>query len=307
MHPNDEIMRYYEPEKIIDTKYTVKEFIESLEQKGLLSQIDNTTFLDNIAKQHNPDSHYSTFSTVTYDSYTEDGKTYNSRLIIIRSDDGTDILLPGLFLGDNKRARKENLGLCITIDKDLEQSTFQIDESGVLTPVDARNEILEEIHKAQEILIKEDPYEIELRKDLAQRLHAQYVGMFGDNPSTFAKMSDNEYVLIDREGNTIRDNIYRYKPFSEGLAVVGTKDGWGYLKPDGTILYTKVKFYEADSFSEGLAVVKTENGWGYLNTDGTILHTEVKIYKADSFSDGVAQVTSDGMRLFIDHSGNKVF
>lgn len=158
MQPNDEIMKYYGNQEELDRdpKDFVKEFLVSLEQEGLTSQINNTTFLNKLIRQYKPDSPYRALITETYDSYEEEGRTYNSRLIVIRCNDGTDILFPGIFLDDNERIQKENLGLCMIIDENFKKSSFKIDQFGNLIPVEAVKGVLQEIHKAQETLIKDD-------------------------------------------------------------------------------------------------------------------------------------------------------
>jgi transketolase C-terminal domain/subunit len=64
-------------------------------------------------------------------------------------------------------------------------------------------------------------------------------------------------------------------------------------------------FDQANSFSEGLAAVSRKNGWGYINTEGKEI-IPIRYSYADAFSEGHAKVMMDGKWLEIDKTGKTV-
>ncbi len=93
--------------------------------------------------------------------------------------------------------------------------------------------------------------------------------------------------------------------FSEGLAAVYENKNYLFLKPDGTMLNTKVNGFRLASaslfglqgFSDGMVQIKLKDNWGYLNTKGE-LAIEAIYDEATLFRDGLAVVVK-GTDFFI--------
>ncbi len=93
--------------------------------------------------------------------------------------------------------------------------------------------------------------------------------------------------------------------FSEGLAAVYESKNYFFLKPDGSILNTKVKgfrlanasLFGLQGFSDGMLQIKLKDNWGYLNADGE-LAIEAIYDEATLFRGGFAVVVK-GSDFFV--------
>lgn len=122
---------------------------------------------------------------------------------------------------------------------------------------------------------------------------------------------DGKYGYVDKTGNEVIPAEYGVaaKKFSEGLAFVGTKDGWsykyGYINAKGEevipLMYT-----DANDFHEGMAAVRTKNGYGYINTKGELL-TAAKYDDAMPFSEGFALVEKNEKIMVINKKGEELY
>ncbi len=100
--------------------------------------------------------------------------------------------------------------------------------------------------------------------------------------------------------------------FSEGLAVVYENKKYIFIKPDGSILNTKVKdfrlanasFFGLQGFSDGMVQVKVKEKWGYLNTEGE-LAIEAKYEATSPFNNGFATAKKGTGFYVIDKEGNE--
>jgi len=101
-------------------------------------------------------------------------------------------------------------------------------------------------------------------------------------------------------------------PFSGGFAVVYINKTYSFIKPDGSLLNTKVKdfrlakssLFGLQGFSNGMVQVKLGDKWGYLNTEGELV-IEAKYDDASFFSQGFAIVKIGEGFLIIDKQGNE--
>ena len=88
--------------------------------------------------------------------------------------------------------------------------------------------------------------------------------------------------------NIIVPQYYEARGYSEGLAAVKGKEGWGFVDVKGNVIipfiYKKVR-----DFHEGRAAVKTEKGWGYIDKNNKLIISD-KYFDAKDFNDGMAAV-----------------
>ena len=98
-----------------------------------------------------------------------------------------------------------------------------------------------------------------------------------------------QFNFVDEKGKFISSQTYlEVKQFSEGLAPVKTKDGWGYIAKDGKLVI-KPQFEKAEPFSEGLAKVKNDGSYGYIDRKGKLV-IKLKFNVVTNFSNGLAAV-----------------
>lgn len=123
-----------------------------------------------------------------------------------------------------------------------------------------------------------------------------------------------QYGFEDEDGNLVIGIQYdEVRYFSEGLAVVGVKDGdeikYGFINPQGNLVIP-VQYDYVISFSEGLAAVMNEEGkWGFIDKTGKMVIPQ-QFDGAIPFSDGIASVYVgdmwDGKWGCIDKTGKMV-
>lgn len=109
--------------------------------------------------------------------------------------------------------------------------------------------------------------------------------------------------LIGRDGELITNlNLREIQPFSEGLAAVKYKDGYGFIDTTGRLVIPGI-YARVSSFSEGLAAVQKDGACGYINARGeTVIPFEYS--KCLDFNDGKAVVYKGIRRAgLIDRSG----
>lgn len=120
---------------------------------------------------------------------------------------------------------------------------------------------------------------------------------------------EGKYGLINREGDFLaRPRFTDIRPFNEfGLAVVRYGDErvrYGVVNLQGELI-TDQAYRAVYPYSEGLAIVKTKDGLGYINAQGTLVIAP-KYSKASNFSSGRAAVQKEGVCGYIDRLGNPV-
>lgn len=98
--------------------------------------------------------------------------------------------------------------------------------------------------------------------------------------------------------------------FSEGLARIQNRNGFGFINKLGEIVIPPRFQYVADresGFQAGLCAASYRRKWGFINTEGEFAIPP--IYKsANSFHEGVAAVqVSDFRMCYIDASGQRLF
>jgi hypothetical protein len=114
----------------------------------------------------------------------------------------------------------------------------------------------------------------------------------------------NNYGLLNKEGKALTQANYQsIEPFREGFALAKKRDRFLFIDTLGNEL--KGNFLVANGFSEGLAVVKTDEGWGYIDTSGAFSIPPSFDY-AYSFYKGWAKVIDKKNNVvWIDTKGNK--
>jgi len=115
--------------------------------------------------------------------------------------------------------------------------------------------------------------------------------------------------LINKKGEVvIKPKFVVISPFDEnGLAVAGygnVPTKFGIIDLDGRMI-TSQPFREIGSFSEGLARVRTKNGYGYINEKGQTVISP-KFVKSGNFSEGKAYArdSDTGRYGYIDKKGH---
>jgi len=114
------------------------------------------------------------------------------------------------------------------------------------------------------------------------------------------------YVLINRQGLQVTPQSYiEIRPFSEGLAAVKTRNGYGFIDAAGRMVIPD-RFPKVSGFSNGLAAVQVNGQCGYIGTDGE-LRIDIAFTKCMDFEEGKA-VIYQGYRKagLIDSSGRFV-
>ena len=119
-------------------------------------------------------------------------------------------------------------------------------------------------------------------------------------------IKEKEYSLGNIKKFISFDDFINIGNFSEGLAIIRTKKGLGFIDKNGDVVIPTI-FSFASNFSEGLAVVnfadeKHGYGYGYINKNGkTVIPL---IYSmASPFSDGIASVAYKDKWGAIDKKG----
>lgn len=94
--------------------------------------------------------------------------------------------------------------------------------------------------------------------------------------------------------------------FSEGLALVRTKDDWEYIDTLGRTQISLLSIKSGRRFSEGLAAVYIGDKWGYIDKNGNIAIKPQFLFPAN-FEDGFAYVMDSDMKTYcIDRTGKKI-
>lgn len=88
--------------------------------------------------------------------------------------------------------------------------------------------------------------------------------------------------------NIIAPQYYEVRGFSDGLAAVKEKGGWGFIDLHGNVVIP-LEYKDVRDFHEGKAAVKTDNGWGYINSKNEFIIQD-KYFDARDFSEGFAAV-----------------
>ena len=112
------------------------------------------------------------------------------------------------------------------------------------------------------------------------------------------------YSLIGRNGELLSNlNFREIQPFSEGLAAVKYKEGYGFIDTTGRLAIPDI-YSKVSPFSEGLAAVQKDGACGYINRKGEVA-IPFDYSKCLDFNGGRA-VVYKGIRKagLIDHEGN---
>ena len=122
------------------------------------------------------------------------------------------------------------------------------------------------------------------------------------------------YGYMDSHGKMIIPcQYYEGYPYTEGLALVRTQEGYQYIDKNGKVIINANKYLYCRTFSEGLAAVGIQENdqsmviYGYIDTKGN-MKIEPQFSKAYAFSEGLAKVCiGEGINQFstgyIDQTG----
>lgn len=118
--------------------------------------------------------------------------------------------------------------------------------------------------------------------------------------------SNIRYKLIKRSGQFVTNKAFRkIEPFSEGLAAVKLKNGYGYINTRGRLVVPNI-YSRVSPFSEGRAAVQKEGLCGYINYAGEEI-VMLEYSKCLDFQDGKAVVYKGYKKGgLIDMEGNKI-
>lgn len=147
-------------------------------------------------------------------------------------------------------------------------------------------------------------------------------GRFGDKFSdglltaAYGSGYDAKCGYINKHGIAI-EPIYRaVRSFSEGLAAVGTSNGYGFIDTTGAMIIPP-RFEDCKPFSEGYAAVlikgeligvagnRSPSLWGFVDRAGKMV-IPASFPQVESFSDGLAIVKRGRLHGAIDRSGTLV-
>ncbi|MEQ8705818.1 MAG: WG repeat-containing protein [Phaeodactylibacter sp.] len=156
------------------------------------------------------------------------------------------------------------------------------------------------------VVVDQDYGLIDVAGDYIQRPKYNHIGPFDANGLAIAQDGGHSvhYALIDRRGTAVTNQKFKaITPFEEGLAVVKTKNGYGYIDVRGNLVIED-RFSKASSFSEGFAAVQLDGQCGYIDLSGQVV-VPCNYSKCLDFEGGRA-VVYKGMRRagLIDQSGN---
>lgn len=120
---------------------------------------------------------------------------------------------------------------------------------------------------------------------------------------------DGKFGLINSSGDfLVRPRFTQINPFNElGLAVVRYGEErvrYGVINIKGELI-TEQAYRAVYPYSEGLAIVKTKEGLGYINAQGKLVIAP-QYSKASNFSSGRAAVQKDGVCGYINRFGTAV-
>lgn len=121
---------------------------------------------------------------------------------------------------------------------------------------------------------------------------------------------DGKYYVLSTDGTKKKYNgeLRELKKFSEGLAVISTKNKkLGFVDSDAKIVI-KPRFKSVGYFSNGYAWAKDDSGKaGYIDTNGDwIIKPKYDATKDFDSSTGLARVKLDGKWFYVDKSGATV-
>ena len=126
----------------------------------------------------------------------------------------------------------------------------------------------------------------------------------------------SRFFLINRKGEIVSSGWRLADDFSEGLALVATRDVdplYGYIAKDGKYVIQH-QFWSANSFSEGMASVKTPaNKWGFIDKTGRmVLEAKydyvlgIDLQYGLGFYSGIASVKIGERYAYIDRTGRVI-
>ncbi|GAA3523366.1 WG repeat-containing protein [Aquimarina addita] len=133
-------------------------------------------------------------------------------------------------------------------------------------------------------------------------------GKFKDGIAIVTTKEDKK-VYINTKGEMIDiklEQYYKLNKFNEGLSIIKTKNGFGYIDTKGNVVVSP-QYKTAYNFENGLALVsKNGTNFGYINKSGKYV-IEPKYYIATSFSNGLAAVKDSGFKTkFLNKEGKEV-
>ena len=131
------------------------------------------------------------------------------------------------------------------------------------------------------------------------------------DPNTTTRPQAGENGSEGGPSDTQKEPSGEYKvlsisPFSEGLAVITTDKGYGYMNTRGEVVIAPKYSYACD-FKDGWARVTDNSGKnGYIDKSGNYVIEPKYDYVSDSF-DKISQVQIDGVDQYINRNGDVLY
>jgi hypothetical protein len=133
-----------------------------------------------------------------------------------------------------------------------------------------------------------------------------YAGKFSDGVA-YVELKGG-YGFIDKTGKILplNDSLQNYssgyKTFSDGLGVVRNHDAkFGFIDTNGSLVIA-CQFDDVTYFTEGMAGIKQNGKYGYIDKKGTVT-VQPQFDLIDAFCDGMARVKLNDKWGFVDKSG----
>ena len=126
---------------------------------------------------------------------------------------------------------------------------------------------------------------------------------FHDGMASVFDTSVQQAGAINRAGKLVVPYKFDMVVFSEGLGLVHTDQGYGFIDKTGAFVIP-AQFDGAAPFREGLAAVASKHKWGFINKSGKlVIPMEYDAIASDAFFEGLAGVFKEDRAGFIDRFG----
>jgi len=153
------------------------------------------------------------------------------------------------------------------------------------------------------------PYLID-REERVQITGFDEVALFSEGMAPARPDGESRWGYIDPAGKLVIGARFRFaQPFSDGLALVRDRKGYGWIDRQGKVVLRQGRYRvgEANSaFANGLAAVRVEDRWGYIDKQGRLAIPAVYAW-AEPFHHDLARVYSDEALCYIDREGKQIW
>jgi len=116
--------------------------------------------------------------------------------------------------------------------------------------------------------------------------------------------NDNKDPIVNGGDEKLEYNISDIGQFYDGMALITTNIGYGYINTKGEVVIQPI-FDSANDFCNGIACVKKADLYGYINTSGEYIF-EPQFEEASAF-DKIARVKKNGSVQYINEQGTVLY